>query len=327
MSDGTTGVRPVRWGILGTARIARSSFLPALRQVPGAVPLGVASRHRDAAEAFARTEGLERAYGSYEALLDDPDIDAVYVPLPNHLHRPWTIRALDAGKAVFCEKPLGLNADEVREMVAASEANRRPLWEAFVFPFQPPFRRVLAELPRIGPVRVMQGRFTFVLDRTEDVRLVRDYGGGALYDVGCYPAHLARLLFDEEPVEAIATMEYGPTGVDIATDAVVRFRGGQRLHLSCGFNERFDTFCRIVGDAGEIRWENPYHQRAVETVEVRVGDVVETIRFESRVPSFQPALAHVTAVLQGTEAPEHLAVVDALWTARTLDLVRSASHA
>jgi xylose dehydrogenase (NAD/NADP) len=312
----------VRWGILGTAGISVRSFLPAIARVEGVEVSAVGSRDVDRARAFAVRHGIGRAYGSYAALVEDPDLHAVYVPLPNHLHREWVIRALAAGKAVLCEKPLGLDPEEVTAMVEASEHYGQPLWEAFVFPFQEQFHVVQAALPRIGRVTAVHGSFTFRLTRPDDFRWTPEWGGGALYDVGCYPAHLAQLLLDREPVEARGFARRAPTGVDLTTEAVVRFQGDAWLVLNASFADRLDTFCRILGEAGEIRLQHPYHQGSVEVVEVHGETGVESIRLATDLPSFQPMLVHIRDAVRKATTPRHLARWDSLRTARILELIR-----
>jgi predicted dehydrogenase len=320
--------RVIRWGILGTAGIAHRNFLPALRRVPGTEATGIGSRSPERAARFAAAEGVVRAYGSYEALLADPAIDAVYVALPNHLHRPWTIRALEAGKAVFCEKPLGLDAAEVEEMVEVSRRTGQPLWEAFVFPFQEQFARIRRELPRVGRIRRIDASFSFALrDDPENVRWVPEWGGGALYDVGCYPVHLTRLLLGAEPMSVEGRLRRGATGVDVAADAFLHFPDGVVATVHCGFEGPQDTACRILGEAGCLWVESPYHQRAAETLVLRHGDVAEHIVLSADVPSFTPALAHIAAVLRGREEPRHLAAADAVGTAATLERLRALPEA
>ena len=193
---------PIRWGILGTAGIAESSFLPALRQVGDGVPVSVASRDGARARSWAAEHDVARGVAGYEQVVADPEIEAIYIPLPNGLHAEWTIAALEAGKAVLCEKPLCVTPEETRRVLGAAEAASVPLWEAFVFPFHEQIDRVRDALAggQIGEVREIVSRFFHLLpDDPQDIRVSAELGGGSLYDVGCYPIRLARSLFDTEP--------------------------------------------------------------------------------------------------------------------------------
>ncbi len=182
---------PLRWGLLGTARINRM-VIPPLRASAGNRLLAVASRDLARATGYAKEWGIERAHGAYEALLADPEIDAVYIPLPNHLHAEWTIRAARAGKHVLCEKPLALTVAEVDAMGAAARESGVVLAEAFMYRHHPQTLKVkeLVDAGAIGPVRFVRGTFSFPLTRPDDVRLRPEWGGGCLWDVGCYPAQL-----------------------------------------------------------------------------------------------------------------------------------------
>jgi xylose dehydrogenase (NAD/NADP) len=314
---------PVRWGILGTASVARSLFLPALRQEPGSVAWAVASRDGQRARAFAAAEGIARAYAGYERLLLDDAVDVVYVALPNHLHREWTIRALKAGKAVLCEKPLGLSLAEVTEMVAAAERAGRPLWEALVFAFQPQFARVRRELPGIGRLEAIDARFRVRTARPDDIRWRPEWGGGALYDLGCYPVHWACLLWDEEPTAVAAVRRLDAHGVDRETRAWVRFGPDKTLRFAVSLDGRPAMSLSMRGERGVLRLRHPYHQGPVETIRGSHGHSTTVIRLESRVASFQPALQHIAAVLRDGAPPLHTAKTDAVRTARVLEWVRS----
>jgi predicted dehydrogenase len=181
-----TGTGPVRWGIIGTARIARTAFLPGLREA-GGVAAAVAGRDQQRAELFARENGVERAVAGYQRLIDDPAVDALYIPLPNALHAEWTISALRAGKPVLCEKPLCATLAETERVLAVAGETGTLLWEAFVFPFRDQFSRLTGLLAggEIGDLREIQSSFHFQLSRGDDIRLSSELGGGALNDVGC----------------------------------------------------------------------------------------------------------------------------------------------
>ncbi|WP_405087216.1 Gfo/Idh/MocA family protein [Microbispora sp. NBC_01389] len=313
----------VRWGILGTAGIAARAFLPGLREAGGGTAAVVAGRDLARAEAFAGENGVGRAVRGYEAVIEDPDIDAVYVPLPNALHAPWTIAALEAGKAVLCEKPLCLTATEAESVIDVARRSARPLWEAFVFPFHPQTARLrdLLDQGVIGDLREIWSSFHFQLEGAENIRLDAALGGGALYDVGCYSVRLAQLLFGREAVAGHAVTVKGEAGVDVETAGVLEFDPG-RLLLSCSFDLPFTTYARLVGTDGEIRLTNPFHPKT--------HDVLEVWREERPVQRHEPAegstfswgIRHIHEVLRGEAEPRHTAVDDSLGTARALDLLR-----
>src|SRR5215472_6810802 len=210
-------VRALRWGIISTANIARGAFLPGLRAA-GGTAAAVASRDLGRAQQWASEYGVDRAVQGYQALIDDPDIDAVYIPLPNSLHAEWTIRALQAGKPVLCEKPLcGVLSDTERVLSTARESGTL-LWEAFVFPFSELMGRLrsLVADGAIGELREIQSSFHFKLTRPGNIRLSASLQGGALRDVGCYPVRLAQEFFGEHET-ASAVHKAGGDGVDIET--------------------------------------------------------------------------------------------------------------
>ncbi len=196
-----TALEPVRWGILGAANIAVKKVIPAMRASRLAVPVAIASRDIAKARAAAAALGIPRAYGSYEELLADADVEAVYNPLPNHLHVPWSIRAAQAGKHVLCEKPIALSASEARTLLAARDANHVQIAEAFMVRTHPQWQeveRVIAS-GRVGGLRLMTAHFSYYRRDPADIRSQLAWGGGALMDVGCYPIFIARWMFGAEP--------------------------------------------------------------------------------------------------------------------------------
>ena len=308
-----------RWGILGTANIARGAFLPALRAA-GGIPAAVAGRDLARAQEYAQANGVQRAVRGYQNLIDDPDIDALYIALPNSLHAQWTIAALEAGRPVLCEKPLcGLLADTERVLATARRTGAL-LWEAFVFPFNDHMRHVrsLVGDDAIGELREIQSDFHFLVSRPGNIRLSADLEGGALRDVGCYPIRLAQEFFGEH-TSAWAACERGGQNVDIDTWGTLGYAGGRRLLLSCGMRRGYDTFSRLLGTAGQIHLTNPFHPRAGDQVTLYPADGEPVVWAPGDVePSFAPALRHIGAVLAGTEEPRLLALETSLITARAL---------
>ena len=323
---------PVRWGVLGTAGIARAQFLPALAEAGGRA---VVAGGRDVArtEAFARAEGVERAVEGYQAVLDDPAVEAVYVPLPNPLHARWAAAALEAGKAVLCEKPLTTSPGTTEALLAVAARSPRPLWEAFVFPFQAQHRRVveLVASGAVGELREVVASFHFTVSRPENIRLSADLFGGALADVGCYPLRLAHELYGVPALDAAVVAEPagGAGGVEVEAAGRVTYADGRRVLLTCGFRRAPETTTLLLGTEGSIRLDNPWHPTPGAALELRrtgADPVVEHPTTDAR--SFTAALRHVHAVLREEAEPELLAAGSAGPVADALALaLRSAGLA
>lgn len=253
----------LRWGVLGCANIALRAVIPAIQQSRTNRVVAIASRDLDRAKEAASRLEIERAYGSYEELLADPDIDAVYIPLPNHLHAEWTIRAASAGKHVLCEKPIALTADEASRMVEACREAGVHLAEAFMYRHHPRYaaiRQAIAE-GAIGEIRSIRGAFTFNRpDDLENVRFRLDYGGGSVYDVGCYPISAARMILGEEPeaVTCHAFFSEQHDGVDMMMSGLVEFSGGKALTFDCGMWASDRNRLEIVGSKGRIEVPSPF---------------------------------------------------------------------
>jgi predicted dehydrogenase len=323
---------PVRWGILGTAGIAESAFLPALRETGDGIALAVASRDGARAETWAAERGVTRGVAGYERVIADPEIEAVYVPLPNGLHAEWTIAALEAGKAVFCEKPLCGTVKETERVLATARESMGPLWEAFVFPFHEQMetvRRILHE-EVIGRVREIQSRFHYVIEDPDDARSFAELAGGSIQDVGCYPIRLARLLFDADPdlSRAIADAEWTGDGADVELWGALAFPGDRWLMFSSGFRSASDTFTRVLGTEGEIRMTNPFHpEEGDQLVVVRDGEVQTQPAAPMGERSFTPAIRHIHRAIRGLEPPRHLAVDEAMGNAKAIEALLIAARA
>ena len=321
------GTGQVRWGIIGTARIARKAFVPAVAAAGGVVTT-VAGRELARASQYAAETGIGRAVQGYQTLVDDPDVDALYVPLPNALHAEWTTRALRAGKPVLCEKPLCGSLAETEQVLAVARETGTPLWEAFVFPFHEQMAKVRGLLAdgAIGELREIQSNFHFVLDRPDDFRLRRDMAGGALNDVGCYPVRLAVELFTGELESAWATATLGGDGVEVDLQGSVGYSGHQRLTLSCGFLRSDDRFTRLLGTTGQIHITDPFHPGPDDSFTLfEAGKEPLGYASTDEVPSFTAAIRHIQRVVRGQEEPRHLAVDNSLPTARALDALREAA--
>ncbi|HZW04951.1 MAG TPA: Gfo/Idh/MocA family oxidoreductase [Anaerolineaceae bacterium] len=239
----------LRWGVLSTANIGRVAVCPAIQASANGELLAVGSRSAGKAQAFAEALGIPRAYGSYEALLADPELGAVYIALPNSLHKEWAIRAAEAGKHILCEKPLALNAGECLEMNAAARANGVQLMEAFMYRFHPRTAKVLDVIRTgaLGPLEALEATFTFRLRNPENIRYNRELGGGALMDVGCYCVNWFRTAAGRQPVEVCAWANWAETGVDRNLIGMLRFEGGLLAHFTCSLSAERRETCLAAG--------------------------------------------------------------------------------
>jgi xylose dehydrogenase (NAD/NADP) len=271
-------MKPLRWGILGTARINRM-LIPPLRASPGNRLLAVASRDRARAEAYAKEWQIERTHGSYEALLADPEIDVVYIPLPNHLHAEWTIKAARAGKHVLCEKPLALSLEQVDAMGAACRAAGVVLAEAFMYRHHPQTLKVkeLLDSGAIGALRFLRGSFSFSLTRPNDVRLRPEWGGGCLWDVGCYPLSFARFLLGAEPVIAFGSQVLGPTGIDETFAGQLVFPGGTPFQFDAGFRSPVRAEMELAGTEGRLLVPHPWRPETDQALSLTRDGRTESI--------------------------------------------------
>ena len=231
--------KKVRWGILSTANIGRKAMIPALQASAMAEVTAIASRDADRARQFADELGIPKAYGGYQTLLDDPEIDAIYNPLPNHLHKPRSIQAAEAGKHVLCEKPLALTTQECEEMFAAAEANQVLLMESFMYRHHPRIQAAarMVHAGDLGEIKTIESAFTFRLRDKDDIRYQAEMGGGAVMDVGCYCINLSRLIAGREPQAVQARATWSDSGVDQQLVGVLDFGEGLLAHFDCGFNQ------------------------------------------------------------------------------------------
>ncbi|MDW7995738.1 MAG: Gfo/Idh/MocA family oxidoreductase [Gemmatales bacterium] len=246
--------RKLRWGILGVAKI-NERIIPAFTEARYAELIAIASRTSEKAQRAASRWHIPRAYGSYEALLADREIEAVYIPLPNSLHAPWTIRAAQAGKHVLCEKPLASHAEEARSMVAVCRQCGVALMDGFFWPHHPRTARIREEIARglIGEVRHVQGSFSFPLELDpSNIRLQPELAGGCVMDVGCYPVYGALWVFGELPHRVFARAQY-EFGVDLTMTGILEFGEGKTATFDCSFVWPFRQALEIVGTRGRIR--------------------------------------------------------------------------
>jgi predicted dehydrogenase len=312
----------VKWGIMSTAHINRL-FLAGAREADGVDIVAVASRDKGGAAQYAREQDIPRAHGGYDELLADPDVEAVYIPLPNSLHIEWAVRALESGKHVLCEKPLSRRPAEVERAFDVAEREGRLLMEAFMYRHHPQTRR-LTELVRdgaVGRLRMIRAAFGFVSRREGDVRLRRDLDGGALMDVGCYCVSAVRLLAGE-PERVSAEQALGGDGVDVAFAAAMRMPGDVLAHFDAGLALDSRDLLEVVGDAGALLLEDPWHCRR-PGIQLRRGDAVELIEIE-RADSYRLEAENMSAAIRGEAAPL-LGRDDALGQARAIEALYEAA--
>ena len=254
-------MKPVRWGIISTAKIGLLKVIPAMQTSDLCDIVAIASRDESKARAAADTLGIPTAYGSYEELLADPGVEAVYNPLPNHLHVPLSIAAAQAGKHVLCEKPVALNAAEAQDLVEARDAAGVLIQEAFMVRYHPQWLRArsLVRSGRIGALRAVQGFFSYNNRDPENIRNIAEIGGGGLYDIGCYPITGSRFLFDAEPTRVVSLIERDPDwGIDRLTSAMLDFPAG---HATFTCSTQITPYQRIqaLGTKGRIEIEIPFN--------------------------------------------------------------------
>ncbi|HZE04674.1 MAG TPA: Gfo/Idh/MocA family oxidoreductase [Solirubrobacteraceae bacterium] len=313
----------VQWGILSTARI-NDKFLAGLAGSRTGRAVAVASRDAARGRAYARERGIPRVHDSYDALLQDPDVEAVYVSLPNALHLEWTRRALEAGKHVLCEKPLGRRAADVEAIFDVAERAGRLLMEAFMYRHHPQTARLVALMGAgaIGRLRVVRSSFGFNLTDSSDVRLSRDLEGGALMDVGCYCVSATRLLAGEAEQVSGQTL-IGGDGVDIAFAGLIRCPHGVLAHFDAGlvFADRYEL--EVVGDEATLRVADPWHCRN-PGIELRRDDSVKRIDVPAANPYTLEA-DNFAAAIRGEAAPL-LDRADAVSQARTIEALYAAAE-
>jgi predicted dehydrogenase len=303
-----------RWGILSTANINRVVIAGA--RAANVEVVAVASREHARAEAYAREYEIPRAHGSYDALLADDGVDAIYISLPNGLHHEWTMRALDAGKHVLCEKPYSRRAADVEEAFDLAERRGLVLSEAFMWRHNPQTARVLELLPEIGELQTIRATFGFKLTRETDVRLRPDLDGGSLMDVGCYCVSGARLLAGE-PERMLGEQVLGTTGVDVRFTGILRFANDVVAEFTSSFTHEHSGL-EAIGSDGKLVVPDPWHARPPRIV---VNGREETFERED---SYKLQMANVSAAIHG-EAPLLLGRDDALGQARTIEALYAAA--
>ena len=304
-------MRKIRWGILSTANIGTGKVIPAMQLGKYSKVIGIASRNLEKAQATAKDLGIPKTFGSYEDLLADPEIEAVYIPLPNPQHVPWSIKALEMGKHVLCEKPIGLSSAEAEELLEATKKYPKlKIMEAFMYRFHPQWQRAkkLVLEGKIGELRTIQSFFSYYNDDPTNIRNMADMGGGGLMDIGCYCISLSRFIFDAEPERVNGIVEYDPKfNVDRLASGMMNFGRGTSI-FTCSTQLESHQRVNIVGTKGRIEIEIPFnappdkpckmwHQQGEETEEI-LFDICDQYTIQGDLFSL--------AVLNDTEVPTPL---------------------
>jgi predicted dehydrogenase len=325
-------MQPVRWGILSTARIGRMKVVPGMMKSPLCDIRAVASRNQEMARSMASEIGIPKAYGSYEALLADADIEAIYNPLPNHLHVPLTLRAASAGKHVLCEKPIAITAHEAEQLREVS--GRVLIAEAFMVRYHPQWQhtRDLVRAGEIGEPRMIQVLFSYFNADPTNIRNKPDIGGGSLKDIGCYAVVAGRYFFDADPLRTIALIDQDPAfGVDRLTSAMIDFGAGRQLALTVSTQLVPHQRIQILGTKGRIEIEIPFNAPPDRTVRIFVDDgsalgghSARTVEIPA-VDQYQLQGEAFSRAIRGAE-PLAYSLEDALLNMRTLDALRRSAE-
>ncbi len=270
--------KALNWGLLSTARINRA-LIPPLQVSKRNHLLAVGSRSQASADAYAKVNKIERAHGSYESLLAAPDIDVIYNSLPNHLHAEWTIKAVEAGKHVLCEKPLALSVDEGDAIKSAAHKHGRVVAEAFMYRHHPQTLKVqeLVKHGSLGTLKLVRGSFSFVLAREGDVRLNPEWGGGSIWDVGCYPISYTRSVVGENPLEVFGWQVTGETGIDLTFIGQMKFANDVHAQFDSSFDIPFHAFMEIIGSEGTLSIPHPFKPGVNEKIYLTRDEKTETI--------------------------------------------------
>ncbi len=313
-------MKKVRWGVMGTADIARGQTIPGMLQADNCELYAVAGRSAEKAEAFCREFGFKKSYGSYEELLKDPQVEAVYIPLPNHLHCEWSIRALEAGKHVLCEKPIAVSEDEARRMFDAAEKNGVFLMEAFAYLHNPFVSAVKAELEggTVGTLRYMESAFVAGRRPDTDIRLRRETYGGALFDLGCYPVSMILWMTGREPEQVQGVAQFSDRHIDLFTSGLLTFKDGMMATLDCGMliPARHDRFA-VYGEKGSIISDFAFNQpgEITYTVQTAAGREVKTVTARN---NYTLEVEQLGRCIRNGETP-HVSREFSLMNARVMD--------
>jgi predicted dehydrogenase len=319
----------VKWGVLGVADIAVKKVIPAMQRGEWSEVVGIASRDVERAKRAAEQLGIRKAYGSYEELLGDPDIEAIYNPLPNHLHVPWSIKAAEAGKHVLCEKPISLTVEEARSLLETRDRTGVKIGEAFMVRTHPQWRKVLELIAAgsIGTVRSVMGYFSYNNRDPRNIRNISEYGGGGLMDIGCYLIYTSRLAFGEEPGRVCGVVQYDPdTRTDVMTSAMLDFPSGPSV-FTCSTQVVPYQRVQILGTERRIEIEVPFNAPPDQPCRIFIDDGADPSGRGAEILEFEVCDHYTiqgdmfsTSIRQGTELPvplegsvRNMAVIEAIF--------------
>lgn len=295
-----------KWGILGCAGIAESQFLPALQDVEQAELWAIGSSDLSKAQAWATSWGAQRAYGSYIDVLDDPEVEAVYIPLPNHLHAEWTIKALQAKKHVLCEKPMAVTVEQAEKMLQVAQEEQRLFMEGFMYRFHPQISQALSwiEEGQLGEVSLIRGSFSFLMDDWENIRLQEVPGAGSLWDVGCYPIHFMNLVFGGPPRSVLAKSNFHEgTMVDLSMAGLLDYGQGRQGLFDCSFERDRRSSLEIVGTEATITIPVPWRaDRQEVALSLHKGNLRHEVTYPINNP-YQREIEHFHACIEGVAQP------------------------
>jgi D-xylose 1-dehydrogenase (NADP+, D-xylono-1,5-lactone-forming) len=323
---GSNPVTKLRWGILGTARINRR-LIPAMRLARRSELVAVASRDPGRAAAYATEWSIPRAVAGYQTLLEDTGIDAIYIPLPNTLHAPWTLAAIAAGKHVLCEKPLALDPADVDRIAAAASAAGVIVEEGFMYRHEPLTARVTSLLNdgAIGAVRAVVSGFTFALEGAPNIRLDPALGGGSLWDVGSYPVTYAQLIMGHEPKMVFGSAHRHASGIDEEFMGLLRFDAGATANIFAGFRTPYRTWLEVLGSEGGLTVPNPFRPGPLETLELERHGTVEPIEVPGSPALFVREIEDFEAAVLDQAAPV-VSLEESRRTAATLAALHAAAR-
>ena len=318
-------MQKLRWGVLSSAKIGREKVIPAIQISKLGEVVAIASRTQESADLAAKELGIARAHGSYEALLADPNVDAIYNPLPNHLHVPWSIKAIEAGKHVLCEKPLGLDVADTEKLIKFAEQHPKVhVMEAFMYRFHPQWKIVvnLVREGRIGKIRSVQSNFSYNNHEADNIRNRVDWGGGALLDIGCYCISLSRLIFNEEPSRVVGQITpYPGQDVDCLASAIMSFSEGTAT-FSVSTKTESEQHVKIYGEKGTINIPLPFYSPNPGTdthIELKLDGVVEHITVPASNHYTEMTDAFAESIRTNTAVPTPLS--DALANMKVIDAI------
>jgi predicted dehydrogenase len=316
--------RKIKWGVLGAAKIGRTKVIPAMQKGELCEIVAIASRDEKRARETAHELGIPKAYGSYDRLLGDPEVEAVYIPLPNHLHVPWSIRAAQAGRHVLCEKPIGLSVAECRALIEVRDSTGVKIGEAFMVRTHPQWLRAreIVRSGEIGELLAITGAFSYYNRDPQNIRNIPDWGGGALMDIGCYPIQISRFLFGEEPVRSTGAIQRDPEfGIDRLTSGLLEFRAGHSV-FTCSTQMVPYQRVHILGSKARIDVEIPFNAPPDRPSRIFIDDgkEIRTEQFEACDQYTIQGDLFSKAILEGGEVPTpledslgNMAVIEALF--------------